>query len=94
MSESAPWRKTVFAIGRVLCVLDVCFCAVWQRSGLRFPACGGRAVGVEIGLLIGLISLLLCLFGSGWQRWILTILALVTTYLWFSWIAWIAQMEC
>jgi hypothetical protein len=94
MSTGTPYRTLVFRIGLALLATQAIFYAVWQRVGQHLNPCHGKAIGVEIGLLTAVATILMLLFGSGWQRGISIIAALMFLYLWFSWIAWIAQMQC
>jgi hypothetical protein len=87
-------RQRIFQIGWLLLALNAVFFALWQRVGLRFAACHGEAVGIEVGLVSTLIVLPLALFGRGWARIGVVLAALAVSYLWLSWIAWIVQMKC
>ena len=94
MTLNAVSRRRLFLVSAWGLALNVLFYAIWQRIAPRLAPCGGKAIGVEVGLVSTLIAFALAMFGKGAMRWALGILALVVLYVWFSWISWIGQMQC
>ncbi len=87
------WRGRLIGAGFLLFLIDGAFYLAWPHVPNMRP-CGGRAIGVEVGLVSCTVAASLSLFGNGWKRVTLFALSVVLLYLWVSWIAWIGQMEC
>jgi hypothetical protein len=87
-------RRNIFTLGVYAFVANLVFYGPWQQLSSRFTPCHGKAVGVEVGLVFALITVVLALFGNGMVRWLLAAASLVASYFWFSWITWIGQMQC
>jgi len=86
------WRGHVFLSGLCLLILNVVFYLVWPHVRSLNP-CGGRPLGVELGLVSCAVALALTLFGRSWSRWT-SVVAMVVLYLWISRLGWLVQMEC
>ncbi|MEG9435624.1 hypothetical protein JAO29_05545 [Edaphobacter sp. HDX4] len=94
MNLDARLRRSIFTVGACALVVDLLFYGMWQQLSSRFTPCHGKAVGVEVGLVFALITVVLALFGKGMGRWLMAAASLVASYFWFSWITWIGQMQC
>jgi hypothetical protein len=90
----ARFRRSIFTVGVCAFVTNLVFYGVWQQLSLRFAPCHGKAIGVEAGLALALLTVLLAMFEKGIWRWLIAIASLVTSYFWFSWLTWIGQMQC
>jgi len=92
-SGQIDWRSRLIRVAFLLFLIDGVFYLTWSHIPNMRP-CGGRAIGVEVGLVSCAVAALLSLFGKGWKRVTLFALSVVLLYFWVSWIGWIGQMEC